>query len=162
VAEFVVDTNVWVMPDREVDTLDTVALLNCAETCRSWLHTLCTGEHEAVVDDVYAILGEYRPKLRRGGFSEKLLNTLMKTNRLIYRAQAVHPDGTPVLPLVPELARLDASDQKFAAVALASTPPTPIVDATDSDWKQHGLALKQVGLIVIELCPDCLRRWVAS
>jgi hypothetical protein len=149
VAERVVDTNVWVMPDPEVATLDTAALLDCAETCRSWLHTLRTGEHAAVVDDVYAIMGEYRRNLRRGGFSEKLLNDLIKTNRLIYRAQAV--------PLVPELAGLDAADQKFAAVALASTPPTPIVDATDPDWKQHGLALRQVGLIVIELCPDCLR-----
>jgi hypothetical protein len=156
VAERVVDTNVWVMPDREVTTLNTVALLDCAETCRSWLHTLRTGEHEAVVDDVYAIMGEYRRNLRRGGFSEKLLNDLIKTNRLIYRAQAVHTDGTPVLPLVPELAGLDAADQKFAAVALASAPPTPIVDASDPDWKQHGLALRQVGLIVIELCPDCL------
>jgi hypothetical protein len=149
VANFVIDTNVWVMPDREIHTLDTLPLVACAETCREWLMALRTGENQAVVDDTYTIVGEYRRNLRQGGFGEKILNELMKTGRLIYRSASQLPGE-----LGPE--HFDPSDQKFVAVALASDPPDPIVNAVDSDWSEHRAALKQAGLTIIELCPDCI------
>jgi hypothetical protein len=149
VANYVIDTNVWVMPDREIHTHDTMPLVACAETCREWLVALRTGENQAVVDDTYTIIGEYRRNLRQGGFGEKILNELMKTGQLIYRSGSPLPDGAG-------LEHFDPSDQKFVAVALASDPPDPIVNAVDSDWSEHRATLAQIDLTVIELCPDCI------
>jgi hypothetical protein len=137
------------MPDREIHTLDTLLLVTCAETCQEWLVALRTGEKQAVVDDLYAIIGEYRRNLRQGGFAEKILNDLMKTGRLSYRTVSPRPGELG-------LTHLDPSDQKFVAVALTREPPDPIVNAVDSDWSEHRATLTQARLTIIELCPDCI------
>ena len=48
----------------------------------------------------------------------------------------------------------DDDDRKFVAVAIASnkTPLPPILNAADSDWKNHETALQQHEIRVQQLC----------
>lgn len=55
-------------------------------------------------------------------------------------------------PTAPTLEKFDLSDRKFAAVA--SVAQAPILNACDSDWKNHEPALAEAGIRVIFLCPD--------
>ncbi|MBM3499330.1 MAG: hypothetical protein FJX74_11745 [Armatimonadetes bacterium] len=65
----------------------------------------------------------------------------------------------PGVARVPEaLQCLDPSDRKFAAVALAYTPPVPVLNAVDPDWWQCAEACAAVGLVVEELCPEALEQ----
>jgi hypothetical protein len=48
----------------------------------------------------------------------------------------------------------DRADQKFVAVALASGENPPILNAVDSDWWRHRVALTAAGVTVEFLCPQ--------
>ncbi len=54
------------------------------------------------------------------------------------------------------LASFDRSDRKFVAVALASAHHPVILNAVDSDYRDHQGALKAAGVCIKELCPHCL------
>jgi hypothetical protein len=56
-------------------------------------------------------------------------------------------------PRDPDLSRFDLSDRKFVAVALGSAHRPTILNATDSDWREHEETLKRHGVSVEFLCP---------
>ena len=53
-----------------------------------------------------------------------------------------------------DLSTFDPSDQKFAAVAVASGDNPLILNAVDSDWWNHRAALDNSGIVVEFLCPQ--------
>jgi hypothetical protein len=62
--------------------------------------------------------------------------------------------GFEEFPTAPALAQFDASDQKFVAVANASEPKHPILEAVDFKWWGWKDALAQEGIIVVFLDED--------
>jgi hypothetical protein len=52
------------------------------------------------------------------------------------------------------LSSFDPSDQKFAAVAIASGENPDVLNAVDSDWWIHRVALAASGVRVTFLCPE--------
>ncbi len=50
---------------------------------------------------------------------------------------------------------LDVNDRKFLAVAKASNGC--VLNATDSDWREHAKFITSLGVPVRELCPHCLK-----
>ena len=60
-------------------------------------------------------------------------------------------------PGAPDLASFDRSDRKFVAVALASKTNPEILNAADTDWRQHRSALHQHGVNVTFLCPELMQ-----
>ena len=60
-------------------------------------------------------------------------------------------------PKDPELNRFDVSDRKFVATALTSKHSPTILNALDSDWRDHEKALCNNNIIVNELCGNCLK-----
>ena len=55
------------------------------------------------------------------------------------------------------LASFDYDDRVFVAVAAAGPQPNQILNAVDSDYVQHGVALSNAGITVDELCPGLLK-----
>jgi hypothetical protein len=69
-----------------------------------------------------------------------------------------HEDrGYEEFPGTPDLAKFDRSDRKFVATALACDPGATIHNAVDSDWSHHAAPLAAAGVLVKELCEDCLK-----
>ena len=52
----------------------------------------------------------------------------------------------------------DKSDRKFVAVALTHPEKPPILNAVDSDWKNFEMALNNIGITIIFLCPELTTR----
>ena len=51
--------------------------------------------------------------------------------------------------------RFDRSDRKFLAVAVVAR--ASVLNATDSDWREHGDLMVGLGIEVDELCPHILK-----
>lgn len=66
--------------------------------------------------------------------------------------------GFVEFPDHPDLKSFDLSDRKFVAVAIASGVTSGInsavCNATDSDWEEHKVALKNVRITVVQLYPQ--------
>lgn len=70
-----------------------------------------------------------------------------------------HPDrGFAEFPDDPALVGFDPDDRVFVATAMAGPQPNRIVNAVDSDYRNHQLALQRAGITVDELCPGLLAR----
>ena len=151
-AEYVVDTNVWVMVDFDVSTA-TLEELDCATGCRRWLREFINGTDKLVVDLDYKIIREYRDNIAKGGLANQWLNRLEtqpRDLRLIELQIQYDEYGFGIVP--PEVAIHDLKDRKWVAVALAHKPTPPIVNATDPDWTEDKAMLAEVGIQVQELC----------
>lgn len=158
-ADYVVDTNVWVMIDKPVGDVKTIAELDCIKTCRKWLEDFLSSEDKLVLDAHYKILGEYRRNIKQGTRAYQLLAILETAprERLIELIIEFDKDGYAVLPF--KLS--DANDRKFAAVALAHKPTPPIADATDTDWAKDQQVLSEAGLTIQEICPAYIEEKLA-
>lgn len=60
-------------------------------------------------------------------------------------------------PSDPGLRSFDRADRVFVALAIASQDDAPIVNAVDSDYRQHQPHLDRFGVRVEELCMHCLK-----
>jgi hypothetical protein len=165
VADYVIDTNVWVMVDKVIDvskaSKEEVA---CIEACRDWLRRFEASDDRLIVDDFASrkILNEYRRSIGQRGRARDLLNRLerLPRERILDVDIAFDADGYAVVP--PDLMVVDKDDRKFVAVALAHQPTPPIVDATDTDWEQARELLLRHGIVVQELCPEYIQKIMAG
>jgi len=66
-------------------------------------------------------------------------------------------DSFAEFPNDPELSSFDISDRKFVATALASKLSPIILNALDSDWRDHANAFSKINLNINELCKQCLK-----
>lgn len=158
--DFVIDTNVWVMVDKDLNDVNTPSELDCIEQCRDWLDAFISCQSSRLIlDDSYLILTEYRKDIKRKGIGEDYLNRLeaQPRNRLIEVTIEFDDKGLPKVPDVLYQCDFDLSDRKFVAVALAHNPRPTIVNAVDSDWCEKQDAVQQCGLIVHECCPNCVQ-----
>jgi hypothetical protein len=155
VADYVVDTNVWVMVDK-VQDIGQLSLteIDCIDACRNWLRAFAENDDRLVVDASYRILREYRRAISQQGRARTLLDQFetQPRNRLLEIEITFDEDGYAVLPSV--LLIHDEDDRKFVAVALGCTPRPPIINATDTDWTIDREMLDKGGIEIRELCPD--------
>jgi len=75
---------------------------------------------------------------------------------LVAITEAVGSRQFEEFPEDPALAGFDPSDHKFVAVALASGEPAPVLNATDTDWRDYAEPLGKHGVQVRFLCPDLM------
>lgn len=152
----VVDTNVWVNMDRL--SVETDAERARVQACQEWgaAFSLGTDAYKLAVDYSWKILKEYRNNIKQGGLAERYLNRLL--SRPITRLELVEirfdENHHAILP--ENVSFNDPNDRKFVAVSLAFQPPTPIINATETDWAKEQTQLAAAGIMVNELCPDYL------
>lgn len=155
-SDIVVDTNVWVMVDKNVSELEENEDRNCVRSCQAWLERFIIGQDRLVVDsfNTYAIISEYRRNVKSGGIAENLLNQLVTVlfDRLLQIEIQLDENGYAALPN--QFMSLHGKDRKFVAVAIQCIPYAPIVNATDTDWAQEKQQLADNGITVHELCPE--------
>lgn len=156
----VVDTNVAIVASRLTPEGDE----RCVDACITRLRAI-QQSGGLLIDDKGFVLREYT---RRLGFSGQpgAGHAFVKwahDHQAIpaqVRQVAITPrtDGGwrryDEFPDRTDLLTFDPSDQKFAAVALASGDHPPILNAVDSDWWNHRTALTAAGVTVEFLCPQ--------
>jgi len=170
----VIDTNVSEVADGERDK----ASRECIEACSDALEDAKLDL--VLVDDKYLILNEYEkqpcvedPSGADGGSRDEnqkpLLGRLFYYKRLlpnlrnpdVCRQVSITPRGSDgdfeEFPDSQDLEGFDKNDRKFVAVALASRMDPTILNASDSDWWEHGDALEANGVRVRNLCPDLIQ-----
>lgn len=159
----VVDTNVWIVCGTLEPTGDA-----CETACRDLLRQLdLGGSDRLVVDSGYQIFGEYRRHVSDQSWAKHVLNRIQQQAHYQSVVISVSDDsaswgarpGTGTwyreMPKKRELAKLDPSDRKFAAVALAHGGKPPIVYAKDADdWEAVRAPLKKLGIDLEWLCPN--------
>jgi hypothetical protein len=157
----IVDTNVPIVANKAAPQ----ASPSCVITCVRRLQDI-QRNHAVVIDDGWRILREYQDNLsgagRSGTGTEFLLWVL--TNRSNQQhCEQVHitqaPNGDMEFLEFPDdvsLLEFDRSDCKFMAVALTHPEHPPILNAVDTDWRDHHDTLELHGVRVEQLCPDAM------
>ena len=154
----VVDTNVLVVADGH--------RTHAGDQCRGAAARKLVSVRDKgtlVLDTSMEILREYERGLRGGGepgpgtfFYEWVVSS--GAHKLV--KLETHVDrGFEAFPIDPRLETFDRDDRKFVAAALvAGTTHTRIVNAVDSDYRLHRVALGEAGVVIQELCPEELSR----
>ncbi|MEW6405503.1 MAG: hypothetical protein AB1649_27235 [Chloroflexota bacterium] len=158
---YVVDTNVPIVANGQADHAD----IDCVLNSISMLKKL-RKQGRILLDDHLRMLDEYARHLSRSGQpgpGDAFLKWVWENqaNPLHCRTVAITPKkGDPEdfeeFPNDPCLSSFDRSDRKFVAVAMASQDNPEIVNATDTDWWDHKVALERHGLRVRFLCPELM------
>ena len=157
---FLIDTNVAVTANKKSD-----ADPACWGAAAQRLVQL--QQHEILVlDDAFLMLNEYDRNLHSAGqpgagdaFYLWALRNRHNPRHCEQVTLAVADDGSfAAFPADPALADFDPSDRKFVAAALTHPANPLIVNATDSDWHHHLLALQQHGVGVEFICPEEMTR----
>ena len=155
---FVVDTNVAVVANGREDETNVDA--NCRLTCMERLRALTHGDVVAI-DDQGLILREYGNRLSFSGmpgvgdaFFKHVFNHQYQNEHVQRVAVTPCDDDSRGFEELPENA-FDRSDRKFLAVAVVAG--ACVLNATDSDWREHQALMDQLGVEVRELCPQYRR-----
>jgi hypothetical protein len=158
-----VDTNVAVVANHKTSQ----ASPECIHTCASRLQQL-QQKDILVLDNGWHIIGEYMKQLNQSGqpgvgdaFLKWVLTNWSNPSRCELVSITLHPgreDQNDFLefPDDPDLGDFDRSDRKFVATALAHPEHPPILNATDTDWRDHEAALQRHGILITFLCPDMM------
>jgi hypothetical protein len=162
----VVDTNVPVVANGASPQASPV----CVSRCRERIVRVTKGRERLVLDDHFAVFNEYRSRLSLSGqpgvgdmFLRWVHDNQFNASRCERVAVTRHPDrGYVEFPDDPRLAGFDPSDRKFVAVSAVSPHAPPILNAVDSDWWDHELALARHGIKVVHLCDDQALDWSRS
>lgn len=150
-ADYLVDTNVLIVGSAAIEPRyeDVKIEEDEVEQVFQWLMEFRDDpEHKLVMDDVWKIYEEYNHKLNGQHFGLQVIHHKMQSCMRIEPVR-YDEDGYGIVP--PALAAVDNSDKKFVAAALNDPQHIQIVNATDSDWRQHAEALEGHGVSVLEL-----------
>lgn len=158
----VVDTNVAVTANGA--DLPHGVTRRCIAACARRLLEVQQRE-TVVVDNGWLILNEYKANVNeRGqpGAGDAWLKWLLTNHANPQRCHKVAL--TPVkdgrlfeeFPDDPDLTHFDVSDRKFVAVSRAHDERPPVLNAVDSDWQEHQVALARHDVAVQFLCPEYL------
>ena len=157
----IIDTNVAVVANRRTTT----ATNRCVISCVRRLQAVET-EHTLVIDRSWHILREYMRELRsegQPGVGDAFLRWVLTNQANSARCEQVNitlnserEDDTDFaeFPNDPRLAGFDRSDRKFVAVARSHPEHPPILNAVDTDWRDHYAVLAEHEVTVEFLCPD--------
>ncbi len=164
--KYIVDTNVPVTANLGADlgSIHDADMLRCALRCIEAIeHMMKYGG--LVLDDADEIFNEYRHNLSlegQPGIGDHFMKWVF-----INRWQLPPEDRVPLrkvggyyadFPQTPGLDEFDPSDRKFIALANAHPEKPPILQATDSKWWGWKEALKEAGITVDFLCPECIEQ----
>ena len=160
-ADVVVDTNVPLVANGKAEQ----AGLKCEDACVRKLIQVQAGRR-TLVDDKRLIFKENLKRLSLSG-QPGLGDSFFKW---LWENQA-NPQHCRIVPVTghdgrgfaefPDSARLssfDRSDRKFVAVALASESSPKVLNAADTDWRDHRQALAENGVDVVCLCPELMEK----
>ena len=161
-AEVVVDTNVPLVANGKAEQ----AGWKCEDACVRKLIQVQAGRR-TLVDDKRLIFKEYLKRLSLSGqpglgdaFFKWLWENQANPQHCRIVPVTVH-DGRSDSRSSRTSARLDSfdrSDRKFVAVALASGSSPKVLNAADTDWRDHRQALAENGVDVVFLCPELMER----
>lgn len=158
----VIDTNV---PKTANGDATPQATLACISACVNVIQQLQNGQRSLVIDDGWHILREYQGQLRSSGqpgVGDAFLKWVLTNQANPARCEMVSitPTGDERMftefPDLPALANFDPSDRKFVAVALAHPKRPPIINATDTDWRDSHQELADCGVKVNFICPELM------
>lgn len=155
------DTNVLVTADGRAPQAPLPCVAACAEALNAAVRDVVW------LDDGGEILEEYQRNLNRdyplgvmATFFVELQSNLGVPERC--RMVSLSPNDNRVYEEFPEdaaLAAFDRSDRKFAAVALASNMDPDVLNAVDSDWWHHRVALAANGVHMRFVCSELVAEW---
>lgn len=149
---FVVDTNVAVVANGRETDADLQCQLSCIERLRS-----LTEREVVAIDDGGLIFAEYKQRLHFSGmpgvgdaFLKHVFNNQYQNDRVRRVVVTCSGDDRRGFEELPENT-FDRSDRKFLAVAVVAG--AAVLNATDSDWAEHGALMNGLGVEVTQLCP---------
>ncbi len=149
----VVDTNVPVVANGRDTHADKPCRLDCIKAIRD-----VRSHGTVVLDDQDLIFEEYRKNLNFKGepgvgdaFFKHVFDHMYSQSRVsLVRITCVN-DGQQGFAELPRNT-LDPDDRKFLAVAIVAN--APILNATDSDWRQQSALLHSLSVTAKQLCPQ--------
>jgi hypothetical protein len=124
----------------------------------------CTEGKVVLLDDAGDVLTAYRSKMSGSGqpgsgdaFFRYISENQYNSQRIV-RVELEKSDNGEfaAFPKSANLKAFDADDRIYAALALTGGH-AEIVNCVDSDWSLFQTALEGVGVVVRELCPNCLK-----
>jgi len=159
VKAFVVDVNVAIVANGKSKQADVTCELACVRKLQQVTKNL------VVIDAGDQIMSEYRRCLSmRGqpGVGDAFMLWIFQNQSTPERCERVsvteNPDrGFDEFPEDPSLSGFDPKDRKYVAVAIGSRYRPHILNAVDSDWRNDDESLKRHGVVVDQLCPQCLK-----
>ena len=164
--EVVLDTNVVRVSNGEASQ----AGQGCVDNCNETLIRIRESQR-LLLDDSGLILDEYTGRPRNlsvqpglGDFFVKWIwdNKDNERHCRIVKATPNAERGFDEFPDDPSLAKFDMDDRKFVAVAIASGSAPKILNASDTDWRDHRQELGRHGVEIEFLCPELMERAGAS
>ena len=155
----VVDTNVLVVANGNNEQADPECELACVEM----LEGATKGKQVVLLDASDLIMDEYEGYCSYSGESgvgdmffkflhDRQWSQESAIHHVSVQKMTYKEGGFSNLP--PN--RFDNSDRKFLAVA--EVGDGRVVNATDSDWSEHAAFISSIGVLVLELCPQCLKQ----
>ena len=150
----VVDTNVLVVANGRAPQVDEQCRVGAEKALQD-----IRARRSLVLDDAWRILGEYRRNVRETDQPLVGHRFFVWTTRSSQTVTITcHPvRGFVEFPSDPRLEHFDRDDRKFVAATIVSgVGETDLVNAVDSDYSQHGVALSEAGVVVRELCVEHL------
>jgi hypothetical protein len=153
VADQLVDTNVLIVASASSDRGEQYGDVSVGpddiQRVVDWLSAFGDDpSRKMVLDDLFKIWEEYNHKLTAQHFGLQVIHRKM-TECLSIVPVEYDEHGHGKLPLA--LDKIDKSDKKFVAAALNDPSNIHIVNACDSDWNEHKVALHAHGIVVVEL-----------
>ena len=158
----IVDTNVAVVANGQSPQ----ASPNCVDTCINRLEGIIRGEEKLVLDDMWAILGEYIRNLRSNGepgAGDRFLLWLLRNKDTQCDLVSITPvngseNAFEEFPDDPALDDFDPADRKFIAVACTHSESPSILQAVDSQWLDFRDAFHRNGVTVEFICDADIQR----
>jgi hypothetical protein len=161
----VIDENVPIVANdatRRANGLDAIAA-QASDTCRllvvRYLRELIASG-TVVIDEDGLCIARYRKHLAGVGqpgtgdaFLRHVFDNAYNTSRVERVTLTVQDGAFTAFPQNPELATFDLDDRLYVALALSSAFAPELVNAVDSDYRQHAAPLVTAGVKVRELCP---------
>lgn len=153
--EFVMDTNVPLIARGESHMS-----ADCEQACARFIELFLRGRQILVIDDNFELIGEYMNQIPLSGpinFANRFLKWLYENQGNSHRVKQVKINlcdfgsNEENFEGLFEI-KIDPSDLKFIAVAIANFGKAPIAEASDSKWIGWEEALNELGIKVVFLC----------
>jgi len=156
---FVVDVNIAIVANGRSSHAD----VGCISACVAALINI-HDNGKIVLDDGMKILYEYMAQLSMAGqpgIGDAFMRWVWEHQAVDSRCERVFlkpnpddPDGFLEFPTDPDLRTFDPSDRKYVVVALGSRARPVVLNAVDTDWWEHRVALTKNGIHLRFLCPQ--------
>lgn len=152
----VIDTNVAIAANGRKTHACTKCQLECVEFLESL--TSATSRKKIYLDDLDLLLNEYKPHLNFNGQPGigdafyKFLHDHKYSGQKISLVSITPNDDTETGFNELSVNSIDPSDRKILAIAVVSA--AKIVNALDNDWHEKRDFLEDLGIDVIQLCPE--------